>query len=382
MRELQNTRVCRRLASLTLGALLATTTLLAAVPTAEFVEIAGVETGLSTTDTIGLPPAVPNQQSPAPEPADPSEDLREKRAPSQNIHYVVSETTTLHRGPNGNTAVLAEIMAGDAVTVKSKKYKFWWQVETGNYEGWINSVLLLPAELLEEVEGESVEPLASRSMPTAAPEGEFTQKGLPAAALSTEFVAKAPTPVYTEVVDTWYSVTQPTSFRTGPSSKNKVLRRLSNKDQLSLVEKTNNFWWKMTWDGQTGYVKAALLEASGEKPVEPVLESPVVTVKSPEPAAPTVEPLTVPDGAFYFAPADATIQEASPKSEPSIFYDAQFEIVQRTSLRQTPNSQAPVLTRLGEGDAVTIVEKTNRYWWKVSYGNLTGYAKAHLLEEL
>ena len=138
----------------------------------------------------------------------------------------------------------------------------------------------------------------------------------------------------------------------------------------------------MTWDGQTGYVKAALLEASGEKPLEPVLESPVLTVKSPEPAAEPAEPLSVPDGAFYFAPADATIQEASPKSEPSIVYDAQFEIVQRTSLRQTPNSQAPVLTRLGEGDAVTIVEKTNRYWWKVSYGNLTGYAKAHLLEEL
>lgn len=373
------------MASLTLGALLATTTLPAAVPTTssyetkELAGLSGEETLTLLADTIGLPPAVPNQQSPTPEPADPNEVLQ-KRVPSNNVHYIVSETTSLHRGPNGNTEVLTEVKAGELVTVKSKKYKFWWLVETNHFEGWINSVILLPAEMLEEVEAPASE-TASRS--PEASNAEFTQKGLPAATLESEYEYKAPTPIYEEIVDQWYSVSQETSLRTGPSSKYKVLHRLSGSDKLTLIEKTNTYWWKMELDGETGYVKAALLESSGEKVEEVVLKSPVLTAKSPEPESPKVEkaPVTIPEGAYYFAPPEATIQEATPKTVAlQATYD-RFEITQRTSLRTTPNSQAEVLTRLGEGEAVTILEKTNRYWWKVSYGNMEGYAKAHLLKE-
>ncbi len=56
-----------------------------------------------------------------------------------------------------------------------------------------------------------------------------------------------------------------------------------------------------------------------------------------------------------------------------------YRMTQRTSLRQGPSSSATVMTRLDEGDRVTVREKTNDDWWKVEYNKRTGWVKAALL---
>ncbi len=57
-----------------------------------------------------------------------------------------------------------------------------------------------------------------------------------------------------------------------------------------------------------------------------------------------------------------------------------FQIVQETSLRQQPGSAYKVLKRLAVGAEVALLEKTDKYWWFVSYKGQNGYVKAHLLE--
>lgn len=60
----------------------------------------------------------------------------------------------------------------------------------------------------------------------------------------------------------FFRLTQATSFREGPGSSAKVLKRLAAGDQVEVVEKTSYYWWKAVDNGRVGYVKALLLEAA------------------------------------------------------------------------------------------------------------------------
>lgn len=57
----------------------------------------------------------------------------------------------------------------------------------------------------------------------------------------------------------------------------------------------------------------------------------------------------------------------------------QFRITAETSLREFPAPEALVLRRIGEGESVEILEKSERFWWKVNYGGKIGWVKRHLL---
>jgi uncharacterized protein YgiM (DUF1202 family) len=68
----------------------------------------------------------------------------------------------------------------------------------------------------------------------------------------------------------------------------------------------------------------------------------------------------------------------SPK--PTYSSSASYVVTQATSLRTGPDSQNPVILRLPEGGGIEVLEKTEKYWWKVTYKGKTGWAKAALLE--
>ena len=86
------------------------------------------------------------------------------------------------------------------------------------------------------------------------------------------------------------------------------------------------------------------------------------------------------------AVSDTAAQKSTPKpmsQKPSQPIDlGHFKITAKTSLREQAGSDFPVLTRLAVGTTVTCLEKTNQYWWKVTYNGKTGYAKAHLLKPI
>lgn len=57
----------------------------------------------------------------------------------------------------------------------------------------------------------------------------------------------------------------------------------------------------------------------------------------------------------------------------------QFRVTQRTSFRSRATSQSEVLLRFHIGDTVEVLEKLNRYWWKVRFNRRVGYVKQALL---
>jgi len=59
---------------------------------------------------------------------------------------------------------------------------------------------------------------------------------------------------------TSFTLTQETSLRAAPASDARILRRFKPGDQVRLLEKTDEWWWKVAFGGIKGYVKAALLK--------------------------------------------------------------------------------------------------------------------------
>lgn len=59
--------------------------------------------------------------------------------------------------------------------------------------------------------------------------------------------------------------------------------------------------------------------------------------------------------------------------------DGTFEIIQRTSLRSEPDAQARVMKRLAVGTNLVLLEKTDKYWWKMKLNGQIGYVKQRLL---
>lgn len=60
---------------------------------------------------------------------------------------------------------------------------------------------------------------------------------------------------------THFILKEATSLRKEPTHTSPVLLRFETGDQVELLEKTDEFWWKVRYKGKTGFAKAALLEA-------------------------------------------------------------------------------------------------------------------------
>lgn len=56
-----------------------------------------------------------------------------------------------------------------------------------------------------------------------------------------------------------YKITEATSLREGPTHTTRILARFNSGDAVEVLEKTDEFWWKVRYKGKVGYAKAAAL---------------------------------------------------------------------------------------------------------------------------
>jgi hypothetical protein len=99
-------------------------------------------------------------------------------------------------------------------------------------------------ELIGYVSSKTVKPLDELDTPAAAPR-ESEEKP--------HFTA----PVAAGSGD--YTLTQETSLREGPDSKARVLARFDAGDRVEVLDDSGKYWWKVVYNGKTGWAKAALL---------------------------------------------------------------------------------------------------------------------------
>lgn len=77
--------------------------------------------------------------------------------------------------------------------------------------------------------------------------------------------------------------------------------------------------------------------------------------------------------------ASAPEDEVAEETMAATNVEGTFEIIQRTSLRSEPDAQARVMKRLAVGTNLELLEKTDKWWWKMKLGDQVGYVKQRLL---
>ena len=241
--------------------------------------------------------------------------------------YFVALSTEMKAQPNGDSELVAFLPAGAEVTVVAQQSRYWWEVVCEDKQGWV-----IPATLLS---ADAVDPETARNIQANTVEPKPV-KGL-------------------------LRVKQATSLRTGPSASERVIRRLQESEEVFLLEKTDRYWWKVRFEDQVGYAKAALMIPLTGTIDSPVVETPAkeadwITASQEEPAP--------------------EIPQVDDLSKYPVYY-----VEKRTSLRFKPTSQSGVMLRLPDGGAVRVLEKTDQYWWMVAYDDAVGFAKAHLLQK-
>ena len=72
--------------------------------------------------------------------------------------------------------------------------------------------------------------------------------------------------------------------------------------------------------------------------------------------------------------------ESAQQTNPPRPVASNYILTKRTSLREAPDSQSRVISRMPVGTELLLLERTNEWWWRVSMGGWKGYVKAHLLK--
>jgi len=120
-----------------------------------------------------------------------------------------------------------------------------------------------------------------------------------------------------------------------------------------------------------------LWSTTGERDLYPDPGQPkLVKVEDTRPASETLQ-LEIEEEAVFAA--KSAVSEVEVKSLSPTAVEGKFEIIQRTSLRLSPNPQAKVMKRIGIGTTLELLEKTDKDWWKMKLDGQIGYVKQRLM---
>ena len=146
-----------------------------------------------------------------------------------------------------------------------------------------------------------------------------------------------------------YIMLDNTPLRKEASETSPIIHSMQKWDEVLVLEKTNSSWWKIRHEGMEGYVKSAMLNPRPENYVRP---------EQMDPPAPR--------------------PDTKPVYMPSL---GKYEVVESTSLRAEPTHKSRSKLRLRKGKVIDLLEKTNKFWWKVEVNGLVGYCKAANLQK-
>lgn len=56
-----------------------------------------------------------------------------------------------------------------------------------------------------------------------------------------------------------YEIDSDVNLRKGPSNKKKILKTVAGGEKIQVLEKTNEFWWKVEYQGTEGYIASSFI---------------------------------------------------------------------------------------------------------------------------
>lgn len=150
------------------------------------------------------------------------------------LDYIMLDNTPMREEPSETGRIIHNTQKWDEVLVLEKTNSSWWKIRHQGYDGYVKSAMLNPRPE-NYVRPENLAPA-----PPSTPKPAVTPK--PSVSLGT------------------YVVTESTSLRAQPTHQSSSLMRLRTGMKVTLLEKVNQYWWKVEVKGVTGYAKEANLQ--------------------------------------------------------------------------------------------------------------------------
>jgi uncharacterized protein YgiM (DUF1202 family) len=135
-----------------------------------------------------------------------------------------------------------------------------------------------------------------------------------------------------------YQATANLNLRSSSSTKGSILTTIPKGKSVTYISKSGS-WFKVKYSGKTGWVSSSYLKGA--------------TPNKNESPSPSVE---------------------KPKA------NLTYQTTARLNLRTEASTQGSVLTLIPKGEKVTYLSK-NSFWFKVKYGNKTGWVSSEFLKE-
>jgi len=211
-----------------------------------------------------------------------------------------------------------------------------------------------------EEELPTIEPIKERSTPAT----EQAATSQPATENTTSPPANT-VPAASEIPDdrvVFLDLKQDANMYLAPTAESTMIRRMFSGTTVKLREKVNSNWWKVSWGAKTGFMQPEAFELSNKQYTGVVAQT-NISVPS------QVEPAPQPN-----APETSTFAEETIPLE-------SFFVTEPTSFRREATHKSGVILRFEAGDKVDLLEKTDRWWWKVKFKGSAGWVKAALLEK-
>ena len=149
--------------------------------------------------------------------------------------YELTAVTSMRSEPTSQSTVLQRLSEGTLIEVLEETNKYWWKVNLDGQVGYVKAAYLIM----------SSNPVAETDMTDIDSEDERPSSN---------------SNVSNEGTGWYYYLIDKTSLRSEATSQSVVLKRFKMGDEVELIEKTNAYWWKVIFEGQIGYVKAAKLQ--------------------------------------------------------------------------------------------------------------------------
>ncbi len=165
--------------------------------------------------------------------------------PNDRIVFLeLKQDANMYRSTTTSSTMIRRMFSGTKVKLQEQVNTDWWKVSWGSKTGYMRSEVL-------QLSGNQYQSIVTRMN---APNETTPQDELSNTEAVPEQAATNTQPLGS------FFVTQRTSFRKAATHKSDVILRFRVGDKVELLEKTNQWWWNVRFDGNTGWVKAALLE--------------------------------------------------------------------------------------------------------------------------
>ena len=194
--------------------------------------------------------------------------------------------------------------------------------------------------------------------------------------------------------------TENLNLRVEASTSSKIITTIPKGKTIEIVEKLNSGWYKVNYNGKTGYVSSSYVSINGSTENKPsiVTEKGVTTenlnlrveastsskIITTIPKGKTIEIVEKLNSGWYkvnyngktgYVSSSYVSINGSTENKPSIVTEKGVTTA-NLNLRVEASTSSKIITTIPKGKTIEIVEKLNSGWYKVNYNGKTGYVSS------